>query len=108
MSFSEKQYQFATLKVLGFKNKQIKNIFVKQNLWLAVIGILIGLPLGFFMVDYIFKAALGDSYDFNARINMISYVYAAVGSFIVAIFVNKVLSRKVKKIDMVSSLKGNE
>lgn len=108
LSFSEKQYQFATLKVLGFKNKQIKNIFVKQNLWLAVIGILIGLPLGFFMVDYIFKAALGDSYDFNARINMISYVYAAVGSFIVAIFVNKVLSRKVKKIDMVSSLKGNE
>lgn len=94
--------------MLGFKNKQIKNIFVKQNLWLAVIGILIGLPLGFFMVDYIFKAALGDSYDFNARINMISYVYAAVGSFIVAIFVNKVLSRKVKKIDMVSSLKGNE
>lgn len=108
LSFSEKQYQFATLKVLGFKNKQIKNIFVKQNLWLAVIGILIGLPLGFFMVDYIFKAALGDSYDFNAQISIVSYLYAAVGSFIVAIFVNKVLARKVKKIDMVSSLKGNE
>ena len=108
LSFSEKQYQFSTLKVLGFKNKQIKNIFVKQNLWLAVIGILIGLPLGFFMVDYIFKAALGDSYDFNAQISIVSYLYAAVGSFIVAIFVNKVLARKVKKIDMVSSLKGNE
>ena len=108
LSFSEKQYQFATLKVLGFKNKQIKNIFVKQNLWLAVIGILIGLPLGFFMVDYIFKAALGDSYDFNAQISIVSYLYAAVGSFIVAIFVNKVLARKVKKIDMGSSLKGNE
>lgn len=108
LSFSEKQYQFATLKVLGFKNKQIKNIYVKQNLWLAVIGILIGLPLGFFMVDYIFKAALGDSYDFNAQISIVSYLYAAVGSFIVAIFVNKVLARKVKKIDMVSSLKGNE
>lgn len=108
LSFSEKQYQFATLKVLGFKNKQIKNIFVKQNLWLAVIGILIGLPLGFFMVDYIFKATLGDSYDFNAQISIVSYLYAAVGSFIVAIFVNKVLARKVKKIDMVSSLKGNE
>ena len=108
LSFTEKQYQFATLKVLGFKNKQIKNIFVKQNLWLAVIGILIGLPLGFFMVDYIFKAALGDSYDFNAQISIVSYLYAAVGSFIVAIFVNKVLARKVKKIDMVSSLKGNE
>lgn len=108
LSLSEKQYQFATLKVLGFKNKQIKNIFVKQNIWLAVIGIVLGLPLGYFMVDYIFKSALGDSYDFNAYIRIISYLYAAVGSFVVAIFVNKVLARKIKKIDMVSSLKGNE
>jgi len=60
------------------------------------------------MVDYIFKSALGDSYDFNAQIKMISYIYAAIGSFIVSIIVNKVLSRKVKKIDMVTSLKGNE
>ena len=45
LSFTEKQYQFATLKVLGFKDKQIKNIFVKQNLWLTVAGIVIGLPL---------------------------------------------------------------
>lgn len=108
LSLSEKQYQFATLKVLGFKNKQIKNIFVKQNIWLAVIGIVLGLPLGYFMVDYIFKSALGDSYDFNAYIRMVSYLYAAVGSFIVAIFVNKVLARKIEKIDMVTSLKGNE
>lgn len=108
LSLSEKQYQFATLKVLGFKNKQIKNIFVKQNIWLAVIGIVLGLPLGYFMVDYIFKSALGDNYDFNAYIRIISYLYAAVGSFIVAIFVNKILARKIEKIDMVSSLKGNE
>ena len=32
LSFSEKQYQFATLKVLGFKDKQIKKIFIKQNI----------------------------------------------------------------------------
>ena len=108
LSFTEKQYQFATLKVLGFKDKQIKNIFVKQNLWLTVVGIILGLPLGFWMLDYIFKSALGDNYDFNAYINLISYLYATVGSLIVSIVVNKVLSRKVKKIDMVSSLKGNE
>ena len=108
LSFSEKQYQFATLKVLGFKNKQIKKIFIKQNLWLSVIGIIIGLPLGFVMVDYIFKAALGDSYDFNAQIEMSSYLISAIGSYIVAVFVNKFLSKKVKDIDMVTSLKGNE
>lgn len=108
LSFTEKQYQFATLKVLGFKDKQIKNIFVKQNLWLTVAGIVIGLPLGFWMLDYIFKSALGENYDFNAYINLVSYLYATVGSLVVSVVVNKVLSRKVKKIDMVSSLKGNE
>ena len=108
LSFTEKQYQFATLKVLGFKDKQIKNIFVKQNLWLTVVGIIFGLPLGFLMLDYIFKSALGDNYDFPACINLVSYLYATVGSLVVSVVVNKVLSRKVKRIDMVSSLKGNE
>lgn len=108
LSFTEKQYQFATLKVLGFKDKQIKNIFVKQNLWLTIVGIILGLPLGFWMLDYIFKSALGDNYDFNAYIKPTSYLYAVVGSLIVSIIVNKVLSRKVRKIDMVTSLKGNE
>lgn len=108
LSFTEKQYQFATLKVLGFKNQQIKKIFIKQNLWLSIIGIVLGLPLGFIMVDYIFKSALGENYDFPASIKPLSYLLAAGGSLIVAIFVNKVLSRKVKTIDMVTSLKGNE
>lgn len=108
LSFSEKQYQFATLKVLGFKNKQIKKIFVKQNLWLSIIGIIAGLPLGYFMIVYIFEKALGENYDFIPQVNVLSYLYAAIGSLIVAIFVNKVLARKVKTIDMVSSLKGNE
>lgn len=108
LSFTEKQYQFATLKVLGFKDKQIKNIFVKQNLWLTIVGIILGLPLGFWMLDYIFKSALGDNYDFNAYIKPTSYLYAVVGNLIVSIIVNKVLSRKVRKIDMVTSLKGNE
>lgn len=108
LSFSEKQYQFATLKVLGFKNKQIKKIFVKQNLWLSTIGIIAGLPLGYFMIVYIFEKALGENYDFVAQVNVLSYLYAAIGSLVVAIFVNKILARKVKTIDMVSSLKGNE
>ena len=108
LSFTEKQYQFATLKVLGFKNKQIKKIFIKQNLWLSIIGIIIGLPLGYFMIDYIFKSALGDNYDFSATIKWISYLCSTIGSLIVSLFVNKTLSRKVNTIDMVSSLKGNE
>lgn len=108
LSFSEKQYQFATLKVLGFKNKQIKKIFVKQNIWITIVGIIIGLPLGFLMLDYVFKTALGDNYDFSVNIRLISYLYASIGTAIVSLVVNHVLAKKVKTIDMVSSLKANE
>ena len=108
LSFSEKQYQFATLKVLGFKNKQIKKIFVQQNLWLTVVAIILGLPLGFYMVDVIFKQAIGDNYDFNAKIKLYSYLIAIIGTFIVSLITNKILAKKIKTIDMVTSLKGNE
>ena len=108
LSFSEKQYQFATLKVLGFKDKQIKKIFVKQNVWITIIALIIGLPLGYYMTDYIFVSALGDNYDFSAQIRLISYLYSTIGVFVVSLFVNRKLSKKVKTIDMVSSLKANE
>lgn len=44
LSFNEKELEFATLKVLDFKNKQIKKIFIKQNIWITFISILIGIP----------------------------------------------------------------
>lgn len=108
MSFSEKEYQFATLKVLGYKYKQIKKIFIKQNIWIGIFAIIIALPLGNFMTDYIFKNAIGDNYDFEAMIKPITFIGSAVGTFIVVYIVNQFLAKKIKKIDMVSSLKGNE
>ena len=108
LSFSEKEYQFATLKVLGFKFKQIKKIFIKQNIWIGIFAILIALPLGNYTTDYIFKNAIGDSYDFEAMIKPITFIFSALGTFIVVYIVNQLLARKIKKIDMVSSLKGNE
>lgn len=108
LSFSEKQYQFATLKVIGFKTKQIKNIFIKQNIWLTIIAILLGLPLGYYLTDFIFKFSIGESNDFSAHIRPISYLYSSLGILLISIIVNKILAKKVKKIDMVSSLKTNE
>ena len=108
LSFGEKEYQFATLKVLGFKDKAIKGIFLKQNIWITIIAIIIALPLGNLMTDYIFKNAIGDTYDFSAMIKPETFIISAIGTFIVSIIVNKFLARKIKKIDMVSSLKGNE
>ena len=108
LSYSEKQYQFATLKVLGFDDKRIQKLFVKQNNWIAILAIIIGLPLGFYLTDWLFKTAIEEHYDFGASITIVTYLIASVGTFLVSILVSKFLSRKVKSIDMVSSLKGNE
>lgn len=108
LSYSEKQYQFATLKVLGFSDKKIKKIFVQQNNWITVLSIIIGLPTGYYMTSWIFKSVIADNYDFSAYINLSTYLIAIVGTILVSIIVSRMLSKKVNKIDMVSSLKANE
>lgn len=108
LSYTEKQYQFATLKVLGFKDKKIKNIFIKQNNWIAIISIIIGLPLGYYLTDWLFKTAIEEHYDFGANIQFKTYILAALGTFLVSYIISKIMARKIKDIDMVSSLKGNE
>ena len=108
LSYTEKQYQFATLKVLGFKDKQIEKIFIKQNNIISVISIILGLPAGYYLTDWLFKTAIEDSYDFGAHINIETYVIGAIGTFVMSYLVSKLLAKKIKKIDMVTSLKGNE
>ena len=108
LSYTEKQYQFATLKVLGFKDKQIKKIFIKQNNWIAIISIIIGLPLGYYLTDWLFKTAIEEHYDFGANISISTYLIAAFGTFIISYIVSRFLAKKINDIDMVTSLKGNE
>ena len=108
LSYSEKQYQFSTLKVLGFKDKKIKQIFIEQNIWITFLSVIIGLPSGYYLTSWLFKACLDDNFDFGVYINISTYIIATVGTFLVSYLVSKFLSRKINKIDMVSSLKGNE
>ena len=108
LSYTEKEYQFATLKVLGFEDKKIKNIFIKQNNWLAIVSIVFGLPMGFYLTDFLFKKAIEEHYDFSAFITNRTYVISAIGTCIVSYIVSKFLARKIKNIDMVTSLKANE
>lgn len=108
LSFSEKEYQFATLKVLGFKNTQIQKIFSLQNSWICILSIIIGLPTGYFLTSYLFKACLDENYDFGVHIEIYTYILASIGTYLVSYIVSKYLAKKVNTIDMVSSLKANE
>lgn len=108
LSLNEKMYQFATLKVLGFTDSKIKKIFIKQNNWIALISIIIGLPLGYYLAEFLFKVAIEEHYDFSAHIEYYTYILAGIITFVVSYIVSKVLAKKINNIDMVSSLKGNE
>lgn len=108
LSYTEKQYQFATLKVLGLNDKKIKKIFIKQNNIISIISIIIGLPLGYFLVDWLFKVAIDEHYDFSAYIKPETYIISTIFTIALSYLVSKFLSRKISKIDMVSSLKSDE
>lgn len=71
-------------------------------------SIIIGLPLGYYLTDWLFKTAIEEHYDFGANIKPLTYIIALIGTFVISYLVSKFLARKVNKIDMVSSLKGNE
>ena len=108
LSFSEKEYQFATLKVLGFSNFKIARVFIKQNMWISTLSILIGVPIGVYTLNYIFTNALSADYDFRAYVSNISMLTTACITFVLTLIVSILLSLKVRKIDMVTSLKGDE
>ncbi|MCR5204550.1 MAG: ABC transporter permease [Lachnospiraceae bacterium] len=108
LSYSEKQYQFSTLKVLGFEDSKIRRIFIKQNNWIAIAAIIIGLPLGRGLTSWLFKICIDEKYDIDTHIYFITYLLGAAGTFLVSFVVSAILGRKVNSIDMVSSLKSNE
>ena len=107
LSFLERQRELSTLKVIGFKTGKIRSLLFTQNLWMTALGVLVGIPVGRWLLDYIFQF-LGNSFDFITVINMDSYLYSILGTFLVSILVNRLFSRRIKSLDMVSSLKGVE
>ena len=107
LSFIEKMRETATLKVLGFQSSQIKKILRMQTMIITSIGIIAGLPLGFLFLQGM-VSSMPENMDMMMIINFPSYIYATLGTYLVAIFVNLMLSTKVKTIDMVDALKGPE
>lgn len=107
LTYLERYREMATLKVLGFRNKRVRKLMIQQNVWLTAVGILIGLPTGYGLVT----AMLGtvqSSMDINVYAPWYVYVLSLIGTFLLSWMISRMLSRNVKKIDMVSALKINE
>ena len=103
----ERYRDMATLKVLGFNNKRIRKLMIQQNIWLTIVGIIIGLPIGYELLG-IMVSTVQTSIDMESYAPVYVYGVSILGTFILSWIINKALSLKVKSIDMVSALKINE
>ena len=107
LSFIERTRELATLKVLGFLPKEIRSLLQMQNIWLTVIGIGLGIPVGYLLTDFLLST-MPDNIDLLTDISLISIVVGITGTFAVSVVINLLLSRKVGEIDMITSLKAVE
>ena len=107
LTFNEIERDFATLKIVGFKSKYLRKIFLTQNLFLTFVGYLIGIPLGKWILDVMIEMS-GDSMDMISVLHFPNLVISFIITFILSISINLVFSRIIKNVDMVKSLKGVE
>ncbi len=107
LSFNEREKEFATLRVLGFKSSAIRRLLSTQNLWLSVLGVICGLPLGRVPLQAMMDSN-GDAVDWPCCIAPSTYLIAAVFVMTVSVLVSFLFSRRIRKIDMVEVLKGME
>ena len=75
LSFHERVKEFATLKVLGLRSSKIRRILSMQNLWLSIIGIIIGAPLGNVSLNAMINTN-GENFDYNLMLAPVDYVIA--------------------------------
>lgn len=107
ISYMERYRELSTLKVLGFKDKQLRKLITQQNLWITVLGTIPGIPLGYIILTYIIKM-LAAEYELVPHVFWYTYVFCIALSFVTSFIVSLMLSAKNKKIDMVEAMSISE
>lgn len=108
INITERQRELATLKVLGFYDGEVSQYVFRENVLLSIIGILVGAVFGIFLHRYVITTVEVDAVMFGRNIKPLSFLYSGVITFGFSMFVNMVMHFKLKKIDMVESLKSVE
>ena len=108
VNVSERIREIATIKVLGFFDKEVASYVYRENIVISIIGSLAGLILGRGLHLYIMKTIEMDNVMFGDAVRPVSYVYSFVLTMIFALFVNLVMYNRLRKVPMVESLKSVE
>ncbi|MDY6391278.1 MAG: ABC transporter permease [Bacilli bacterium] len=108
LNYRERTREIATMKVLGFHTIEIAVSLLIEALSMTLIGIVGGLAAGFPFMKLVLDINQIDIIQYIYRIEPLTYVLSALGSFFVAVLVNIVLSYRIKKVHAVESLKSVE
>ena len=108
VNITERQRELATLKVLGFYDNEVSAYVYRENVILTLIGVLAGAVFGIFLHRYIIRTVEVDAVMFGRNINPVSFLYCGLLTIGFSMIVNLFMHQKLKKIDMVESLKSVE
>lgn len=108
ININERRRELATIKVLGFYNNELAAYVYRENIILTLIGSLVGIIFGIVLHRYVITTVEIDLVMFGRNIDFSSFLYSIFLTFLFSAFVNFVMFFKLKKIDMVESLKSVE
>lgn len=108
VNISERIRELATIKVLGFYDKEVYDYVIRETILLTIIGIIFGLLFGYLLNFYILQTCELNDVMFYKHVKPLSYIYAIAITLIFTEIVNLVTFKFLKKIDMIESLKSVE
>ena len=108
INIAERQREIATFKVLGFYNRETSRFIYIENVILTLLGIVAGMGLGVLLTGFIVRTVEIDNVMFGRDIFFTTYLYAAGLTMAFSLLVNAAMSRKIRKVNMVESLKSVE
>ena len=108
INIAERVKEIATLKVLGFFDKEVSAYVYRENVMLSIMGTAVGLVMGVFLHMFVIYSVEVDAVMFGRTIKPLSYLVSAVLTMVFSTLVNLVMNRKLKKISMVESMKAPE
>ncbi len=108
INITERVKEIATIKVLGFYDREVSAYVARESNVLAVIGMAVGLVLGVFLHTFIMRTVEVDLVMFGREIKPLSFVYSAVLTIVFSMAVDVWMRRKLRNISMVESMKAPE
>ena len=108
INITERQRELATIKLLGFYDREVSAYVYRENIVLTVFGILIGCFMGHWLHIYLVRSTEIDLMMFGRQTKATAYLYAAILTTLFSFLVNVLAHFRMKKIDMVESLKSAE